>query len=134
MNNFLLFFLINKVNLMWKKLVIGKEPENTKIFCDCGMKYRSDTDWIYQERDINPDLELIKNHKDYSNMLNFMVPIQTNKYKCPYCNITEKISDPTVSYTKSQIIKFCDITNTKIDKNDTKKQLLEKLFEKLELN
>jgi len=57
--------------------------------------------------------------------------MQKNKYKCPRCNVIEKISDPTISYTKVQLTKFCDITNTNINKNDNKKKILEKLFDRL---
>lgn len=105
---------------MWKILEVGNEPENTYIYCDCGIKYRSNSGWIYLESE-----DVVKNTVN--------ITLQKNKYKCPYCNIVDKISDPTINYTKKQLIKFCNMVgNCSISGN--KEKILKNLIERLEID
>lgn len=107
----------------WKKLDINNWPENTSIFCECGMKNRSDTGWIYKEQERNQLFKFLALSYGINN--EFLPPIQKNVYKCDICIIKDKLNDITNKFTIKELRQFCDRVD--LPKTGKKQEIFERL-------
>ncbi len=117
---------------MYKEVIVGKEPEKCRIFCSCGIKYRSEPYWFYIENGSDVSSELRHKAEYLFSMSGFPTTLQKNKYICPYCNVKQKILDTPVCYTMDQLILFSDMIGADIDASLNKDDFLLKLKEHFE--
>ncbi len=116
---------------MYKALIVGQEPEQCRVYCDCGLKYRSEEHWSYIE---NGMPEYLRNKAQMLGLLaGFTDAFQKHKYLCPYCNVKQKLLDPYTKYTKKQVISFADMVHSKVNSSMTKEKIISVIKEDLNM-